>query len=147
MENEVAEVFTRSRLVDIFSRTSAPHATETFASIPGPRLWSCWPLQSLQPFAAYVRLDKYKALVEDVPIRITASFQSWRQRKLNPPRLHTMAFTVAALPAVTVLAVIIHIFHLAVVKAVAPKLVGLPAGKCDKAVVSQLPLHLQVKGD
>ena len=144
---KVADLFTPQLVLLHLSRASVPHGTETLASIPRACLWSCRSLHLLQSLAAYVGFDQYKTLVKDVPICITTSLQSWRQRKLNPSSPYTVAVTITASATLAVFAVVVHVFHLTVVETVTPELVRLAAGEGDKAVVSQLPFHLQIKGN
>lgn len=123
-----------------------PHAAETFASIPRACLRSLWSFCLLQPLAAHISLDQDEALVEDVPICITASLQSWRQRKLDPSSFHTLAVSIATSTASTLITVV-HVFHLAVIETIAPELIWLAASEGDEAVVGALPFHLEIEGN
>src|SRR5690242_8830676 len=82
-----------------------------------------------------------------MPFCLTTSLQSWRQRKLNSSSFYTTTVTIAAVTALTVFTVIVNIFHFAVVETVTPELIRFTTSECDKAVVGQLPLHLEIKSN
>jgi hypothetical protein len=101
----------------------------------------------LQPFTTHIRLDQYKALIEYMPVRITTSLQSWRQRKLHSPTLDALIVSIAASTTSAVFTIIIYIFHLAVVETITPELIRLPTGEGDKSIVGALALHLEIESD